>query len=69
MITNNRRAMGRKWVEGIIIGVCIALVVVLVQPLVVGGDGWFQAGGLLLAIALVCALQLALSFWKRPDDS
>lgn len=65
--SSNRYIMGRKWLEALIIGVSIALAVALVQPLVAWGDGWFQMGGLLLCIALVCALQFALSLWKRSD--
>ncbi len=63
---DNQHPMERKWLEGIIVGVCIALVVVLLQPLFARGNGWSSVLGLLVAAIVICTLQLAIFFWNKP---
>ena len=61
-----RYTMERRWTTSIIVGICIALTVFIIQPIVARSGSWTYLLGLLAAMILVCAIQLLLLLWNRP---
>ncbi len=62
----SRYTMERRWAASIIVGLCIALTVFIVQPIVARSGFWTHLLGLLAAMILVCAVQLLLLLWNKP---